>query len=204
MFSGTNTSTTSTSNSDLSSSNFQLLYAPTKLNNVGSLIPASREQKPEVMRRGYVPSDSDVCCGRGKQHWNMTGNVNFRKLICASVVRYMQGPLKADKTAVIVSVVRKIRRQGGRFLKQQQKDGSWYDIGDAAARGKVGHSLRDKSATASAKLLVLQQAKEQTTPADAADADAADAADADADADAASDCDDSVESAACSTASWWI
>jgi hypothetical protein len=180
MFSAANTS--NTSNNNISSGTFQLLNVPTKLNNVDYLIRASHQNKPETpMADGYVPSDSDVCCGRGKQHWNATGNVNFRKVIRASVARYMQGPLKTDKTAVVVSVVDEIRRQGGRFLKQQQKDGSngcWYDIGDAAARDKVGHSLRDKSTT-SAKS-PLQQAKEQTRQA----------------ADAASRDSDSVDSAA--------
>jgi hypothetical protein len=36
-----------------------------------------------------------------------------------------------------------IRRIGGHFLNQE-KDGRWYDIGDALARDKVGHSLRDQ------------------------------------------------------------
>jgi hypothetical protein len=190
MFSGTNASTTSNNNL---SSPFQLLNAPTKLNNVGSLIPASshQQQKREAMPHGYVPSDSDVCCGRGKVNWNMTGNVNFRKLVHASVAQYMQAPLKKEKTAVVVSVVDKIRRQGGRFLKQQQKDGSsdcWFDIGDTAARSKVGHSLRDQvgRSVSEAKSRLRQANKEQKRRA----------------ADAIGDCD--FDSAAGSTASWWI
>jgi hypothetical protein len=166
MISPTETSTTS--NNNLSGSTFQLLNVPTKLNNINSLIRVPH-RKPETMLDGYIPSDSDVCCGRGKQNWTMTGNVNFRKLIRASVDRYMAAPLKNDKTAVVVSVVYEIRRQGGHFFRQKQhgSSGRWYDIGDAAARDKVGHSLRDQagaSASAAKSLQsLLQQAKEHTS-----------------------------------------
>jgi hypothetical protein len=52
-------------------------------------------------------------------------------------------------------------------LKQQQQthgsSGCWYDIGDTAAREKVGHTLRDHVGSfASAAKSPLQQAKEQT------------------------------------------
>jgi hypothetical protein len=117
------------------------------------------------MPDGYIPSDSDVRCGRGIQNWNMTGNVNFRKVIRASVVRYMAAPSKSDKTAVVVSVVDEIRRQGGCFLKEQQYGSSscWYDIGNAAARDKVGHSLRDQAGSSanSAAKSPLQLAKKE-------------------------------------------
>jgi hypothetical protein len=156
-------------NNNLSGSTVQLLNVPTKPNNIDSLIRVSH-RKPETMPDDYIPSDSDVCCGRGKQNWTMTGNVNFRKLIRASVDRYMAAPLKNDKTSVVVSVVYEIRRQGGHFFRQKQHGSSvcWYDIGDAAARDKVSHSLRDQAGTTSASSAAkslqspLQQAKEQT------------------------------------------
>jgi hypothetical protein len=113
------------------------------------------------MPDGYIPSDSDICCGRGKRNWNMTGNVNFRKHIRASVARYVVASSRNEKTAVVISVFNEIRRQRARFLKQQQhqhgRSGCWYDIGDAAARKKVSHSLRDHAAKSP-----LQLAKEQT------------------------------------------
>jgi hypothetical protein len=188
MFSATNAS--STSNNYLSDSTFQLLNVPTKLNNLAS----HADQKPEIMPNGYIPSDLDVCCGRGKQNWNMTGNLYFRKLIRASVARYIASPSRKEKTAVTVSVVDKIRRQGGHFLKQQhqRQHGSsnyyWYDMGSAAAREKVGHSLRDQLVNSATKSSALRQAKEQTRSCAS---------------DAASDC-DSMDFAAISTLSWWI
>jgi hypothetical protein len=158
------------------SGTFQLLDIPMTFNNgVDYLIirGASHQQRPATMPDTYIPTDWDVLCGRGKQNWKMTGNVNFRMVIRASVARYVAAPSKADKTAVIVSVVDKIRRQGGHFLKEQrqhqQQYGSscsscWYDIGDAAARDKVGHSLRDQVGSSnpnSAAKSPLQLAKKQ-------------------------------------------
>jgi hypothetical protein len=182
----------STSNNNLSYSIIQLLNVPTKLNNVAS----HAERKPEIMPNGYIPSDLDVCCGRGKQNWNMTGNLYFRKLIRASVARYIAAPSRKEKTAVVVSVVDEVRRQGGHFLKQQhqRQHGSskccWYDMGGAAARDKVGHSLRDQMVNSVTKSSALRQAKEQTRRCVA-------------DTDTASDC-DSMDFEAISTLSWWI
>jgi hypothetical protein len=199
MISATTTSTTS--NNTLSGITFhRLLNVPTKLSNVDSLTRASHEQQTELMSDGYIPSDSDICCGRGKQNWNMTGNLHFRKLIRTSVARYTAAPSKKEKSAVILSVVDEIRGQGGHFLKQrhqQQQNGSsnccWYDIGAAAAREKVSHSLRDLMNSArndSAPKSLLRQAKEEQTKRCAADA-------------STSDC-DSVESGTASCSSWWI
>jgi hypothetical protein len=158
--------TSNNNNHDFSVSSFELFNVPTKLNNVDSLIRVSQQQKAVMMPNGYVPSDFDVCSGRGKQNWNHSGNTSFRRLIRMSVDRYLAAPCKSDKTAVVVSIVEKIRQLQGHFLKQDGKV-SWYDIGDAAAREKVGHSLRDQVGSAANAgrprcKSPLQQAKEQT------------------------------------------
>jgi hypothetical protein len=144
--------------------NFLMQSVPTKRNNVNSLIRVSH-QKPETMPEGYIPSDSDVCCGRGKQHWRMTGNVNFRKHIHAAVGRYMAAPLRNHKSAVVASVVDEIRREGGNFIKERKCGSSshWHDIGDTAAREKVGHSLRDQTNNAATpvKARFAKQANEE-------------------------------------------
>ena len=93
---------------------------------------------------GYEPRSRDVCCGRGKRNWNHEGNVWFRNLIQANVDRYICAPSKTDKTAVVISVVEQVRREGAFFVKQDDDSGRWYDIGDTQAREKVGHSLRDQ------------------------------------------------------------
>lgn len=115
--------------------------APSSFNTLKSLIraPGGKTSLPH----DYTPTDFDVCSGRGKKNWNLPGNVYFRNLIQANVQRYIDAPAKSDKTEVVNSLVREIREQGGLFLKQDAF-GCWYDIGDALARDKVGHSLRDQ------------------------------------------------------------
>jgi hypothetical protein len=124
------------------------------------------------MPEGYVPSDFDVCSGRGKQNFIMTGTVNFRKLIHAAVERYMAAELRNHKTAVIVSVVDEIRQKGGHFFKERKKGncGPWYEIGDTAACKKVGHALRDQANDRTArtsKSRSVQQAKKDMRAVDA-------------------------------------
>jgi hypothetical protein len=99
------------------------------------------------MPEGYIPSDSDVCSGRGKQNWSMAGTVNFRRLIHAAVGRYRAAPLRNHKTAVVVSVVNEIRQQGGHFFKERKcgNSGPWCEIGDTAACKKVGLSIREQA-----------------------------------------------------------
>jgi hypothetical protein len=193
MTSDTNTSTSSSHSLSDGTSSLQnvqtklrllmLNVLPTKLDNVDSLVRVSR-QMPATMPDGYIPSDSDVCSGRGKHNWNMAGTVNFRRLIHAAVGRYRAALLRNHKTVVVVSVVAEIRRQGGHFFKERKygNTGRWCEIGDTAACKKVGHALRVQvnDCTASAvKSRSVHLVKEETRRA----------------ADAARDCDSTMDSA---------
>ena len=125
----------------------RLDHIPTTLRNLPSKMPRTvTYRKRKSLPPGYKPGEFDVCCGRGKRHWNHVGNVRFRRYIQSSVERYMKAPSKNDKTTVVVSIVDDIRNMGGNFLKEDLR-GNWYDIGDQQAREKVGHSLRDQVST---------------------------------------------------------
>lgn len=120
---------------------------PTRLRNLTSGFAAPviklTNQKRCSLPPGYIPGDRDVICGRGKKNWGHSGNVHFRNVIRRNLPRYLDAPAKNDKTMVVISIVDEIRAEGGRFLKDDIY-GRWYDIGDAQARDKVGHSLRDQ------------------------------------------------------------
>ncbi|KAL7571517.1 hypothetical protein ACA910_020936 [Epithemia clementina (nom. ined.)] len=145
----------------------RLDHIPTTLRNLPSKMGMPRAvtyRKRRSLPPGYKPGEFDVCCGRGKRHWNHMGNVRFRRFIQSSVERYMDAPSKNDKTAVVVSIVDDIRNMGGCFLKEDLR-GSWYDIGDHQAREKVGHSLRDQVSTVhrqQQKQAAFQQHRETT------------------------------------------
>jgi hypothetical protein len=127
-------------------STLSLLNIPMKFSNVDCFLTRPANQnKPASMPAGYIPSELDVCAGHGRKYWNLKGNVKFRKIVHASVDRYVAASRRNHKTAVVVSIVDEIRRQGGHFFKEQKHGSSdcWYDIGDIAAREKVGHSIRN-------------------------------------------------------------
>lgn len=112
--------------------------------NLQSVVSLLRPAKPgEALPPDFVPGPKDVCSGRGKRNWNHVGNIAFRNMVQSHVEDYMTAPNKNEKTAIVCRIVDKMRRDGCRFL-QQNKQGLWYDIGDAKARDKVGHSLRDQ------------------------------------------------------------
>jgi len=110
---------------------------------VSSSPPEERRFEPFILSDGYQPRIIDVLCGRGKRHWAHQGNTWFRFVIQANVDRYNDAPSKLEKSTVVDSVVRYIRRHGSHFLEQDDETGRWCDIGDLSARGKVGHALRD-------------------------------------------------------------
>jgi len=124
------------------------VIASTMLNDVPSQ-PCLRSEKPNSLPTDYKPTSQDVCCGRGKKNWNRGGNVNFREIIRSNVSQYIEAPTKKEKTKVVCSIVNELRNRGSMFLREDDSSGKWYDIGDAQAREKVGHSLRDHVTTLS-------------------------------------------------------
>lgn len=118
-------------------------------NNINALM---RQDAPGyLLPEGYEPTALDICCGRGKRNWNHSGNVSFRNLIQSCSDEYMTAPTKNDKTAIVFKIVEGMRVEGCKFLKQvvtaasqPESAGRWMEIGDAQAREKVGHSLRDQ------------------------------------------------------------
>lgn len=99
--------------------------------------------KKEALPRGYKPTALDVCSGRGKTSWLHEGNVAFRKIIRDNVHLYQNKRSKFEKSCVIATILDDLRAKGFKFLKKD-KDSLWYDIGDAGAREKVAHGLRDQ------------------------------------------------------------
>lgn len=97
---------------------------------------------------GYQPTDWDVVCGRGKGSYNKPGNKRFREIVKEHMSEYMGARTKFDKSTVLQNIIDIIREQNNgtaRFIKQN-KDGSWYEISEDAAREKVGHTLRESIA----------------------------------------------------------
>ena len=90
---------------------------------------------------------TDVLCGRGKQAFNNQGNRRFRDLIAASTDKYINASSRLEKSMVVHSIVEQVKKIGGRFLKQDRYTGRWYELDERQAKEKVGHAIRDATAS---------------------------------------------------------
>lgn len=91
----------------------------------------------------FVPNNYTVLCGRGKEFFNAIGNRRFRIIVDMNLERYSNTQTKSQKSQIVSEIVEIIRGAGGGFVKQNPKDGSWYEVGDSVAREKVGALFRD-------------------------------------------------------------
>mmetsp|Transcript_20270 Transcript_20270/g.33139 ORF Transcript_20270/g.33139 Transcript_20270/m.33139 type:complete len:195 (+) Transcript_20270:114-698(+) len=98
-----------------------------------------------------VPEPMDVLSGRGGAVNSHEGNRRFRELVNHMKAEYLKETTqKNQKTQIAANIVWTIRNSQslgpGRFLKQDQETGMWYEIGDKAAFRKTGQALRENSA----------------------------------------------------------
>eukprot|EP00542_Grammatophora_oceanica_P021108 CAMPEP_0194033734 /NCGR_PEP_ID=MMETSP0009_2-20130614/6296_1 /TAXON_ID=210454 /ORGANISM="Grammatophora oceanica, Strain CCMP 410" /LENGTH=406 /DNA_ID=CAMNT_0038674453 /DNA_START=161 /DNA_END=1381 /DNA_ORIENTATION=- len=110
------------------------------------------QQMPEIkIEEGGIgpieaPNKNDVLNGRGGRTNAWNGNVQFRELINDNKVTYHSTETKKmAKAHICARIVDEIRSMDppGRFLKEEEKTGLWWDIGDANAIKKVGQALRE-------------------------------------------------------------
>jgi hypothetical protein len=86
----------------------------------------------------YDPLPNDILLGRGKPTQDRPGNVRFREMIDKHVDEYDK-----DKNGAKVTVLRILKEEGGRFLKELEV-GGWAEVDEAAARAKVSHAFRTR------------------------------------------------------------
>jgi hypothetical protein len=88
--------------------------------------------------------EHDVLSGRGGGTNVHPGNRDFRDLINKYRTIYLKAK-KNDKPAISRAIVKAVRSKGGRFLKKNEKDNLYYEIGDAQAREKTSQALRQRA-----------------------------------------------------------
>ena len=102
------------------------------------------ESQRTLLPADYTPRPGDVICAKGKYSFNHEGNKKFRVVIEKTTSEYYSCASKQRKTSMVMAVVRKIRSDpDGGFIRKDSKTGLWYEIGEDAAREKVGQSLRE-------------------------------------------------------------
>ena len=98
------------------------------------------------MRPIMEPNPNDVLCGRGGRINAHAGNIQFRTIIQEHKNEYLAKTVKKlEKAYIAAKIVHRIRTMNppGRFLKQDDDTGLWFEIGDAKAIKKTGQALRE-------------------------------------------------------------
>lgn len=85
---------------------------------------------------------ADVLLGRGGWINSHPGNVFFRALVDEYRMEYATAG-RGRKTSVAKKVVHLIRNNHGRFLKKDEDDDLWFEVGDQKAIEKTGQTLRE-------------------------------------------------------------
>ena len=93
----------------------------------------------------FQPDCWSVICGRGKKVFNHVGNRRFRALCDQNLEKYAACKSKIEKSVIVMSIVDRIREgsKNGGLVKRDKVSGRWFEVGDSAAREKVGQQLRE-------------------------------------------------------------
>jgi hypothetical protein len=84
---------------------------------------------------GYILGEYDVNCGRGALAATHIGNKRFNSLVQDNLDRYCNAANRNNKTSLIYEIVDFIRARSpnGGFVRQDNKSGNWYEVGDIVA-----------------------------------------------------------------------
>lgn len=92
----------------------------------------------------FMPTEKDVVCARGKEAFLHPGNKRYRDIIDLNLDKYKGAKNKNEKSKLVMEIVEEVRQDAPagliRFCDVEQL---WYEIGDEAAREKVGQTLRE-------------------------------------------------------------
>jgi hypothetical protein len=88
----------------------------------------------------YSPGDWDVICARGSRAFQHKGNRRFRGIVMSKMDEYASAATKFQKSTIVSQIVDNVRQNSpnGGFVKKEEPNGRWFEVGDGAAREKVG------------------------------------------------------------------
>ena len=95
------------------------------------------------LAKDFQPGKYDVLCARGKRAHESEGNRRFRALVKLHQEKYAACTCKVEKSKIVSHIVKTVRHASpeGGFVKNI--DGEFWEVGDRAAKEKVGQTFRD-------------------------------------------------------------
>lgn len=93
----------------------------------------------------FEPTNTDVVIGRGKKTWNHEGNRRFRHIVQAELEDYSACQTKQQKTEIILGILKQLKSNGIRVVKQDLNDKwrRWINLSHSMARVHVAQAFRD-------------------------------------------------------------
>eukprot|EP00980_Cylindrotheca_fusiformis_P001859 scaffold417_cov97-Cylindrotheca_fusiformis.AAC.2 len=89
----------------------------------------------------------DILCGRSKHSFNNIGNRRFRITVSLNVKRYNSIATRSGRAGFIESFARTLKDDVGFRFFRILKNGEKVELTEEEARAKIGHALRDLSAS---------------------------------------------------------
>lgn len=100
--------------------------------------------KKRALHPLFQPGPLDVICARGKTAYDHEGNCRFRALVNLHKESYATvSTCKYQKSKIVTEIVNTVRQASphGGFVKLV--NGVYYEVGDRAAKEKIGQTFRD-------------------------------------------------------------
>jgi hypothetical protein len=98
----------------------------------------------EGLPRDFVPGKYAVLCGRGSKYTESIGNRRLKSHVLRYLKAYSEARKKSERSAIISKILAIVKEDApdGSFVKLED-DGSWWELDDTFARGKVGFLFRE-------------------------------------------------------------
>jgi len=69
--------------------------------------------------------------------------MEYRRKIKMKQKDYIDARQRATKSLIISDIIREVKAEGGRFLKQDEHDKLWYEVDDKEVKKKTSQTLRE-------------------------------------------------------------
>ena len=120
--------------------------ASSNVPDISNMEPYLNRNHPVVMVSLYHPND--VLFGRGGVTNHHPGNIKFCQMVEKNKQQCCNERKRCRKRELAQKIIEWVRYQQdppGRFLKYDDDDGAWRDVGDKEAREKTSQALREKT-----------------------------------------------------------
>ena len=91
----------------------------------------------------YIPTSTDIVCGRGKGSMKHPGNQLFMNVVRKCLANYTDTKCRHDRSVVICGICSLLKESGLRFIKLDKVTRLYTELPYEDVHQKVGHAIRD-------------------------------------------------------------